>query len=308
MGHGRKANVPSGGRHSTPSTPRTARPRKYDRPILGWLACHHAATRIQIAYRWWLHGGRGHRAAYRVLAELVERGLITSGRVRLPGAERGIEYVTLTREGWRMVGGRPPRDPVSVWTRDEILYTIQQAEMDLQRGPEGWALIPHGATDRMTEAIQGWLRTFERDRGTLSYTHLARIEHLSRRGWTFPFDGLWHAKDGAFRFVVPSSRGVGLTPLLARMPNIIQLPFLPVELVGTDARRHRSTAWVLTKWARRHGGASGRRVEASHVASFWDRPMPRLVTRGSARIHDEADADAALRLLPMACTSPVRRL
>lgn len=242
------------------------RPRAYDAAILRYVGYYRVVTGHQIIYRFFTYAGKGDGYGYRILRRLQQQNLLFAEPLDPDlGATSRLVY-SLTREGWRMLGLRPPtsRRTVPEYVRE---YRLQFADVMLERESEGWRLIPSAQS---FPALQNWALRHYRDR-LLNATEMVIRERLERLR---PFDlGLrliGHPSTGEVRVILPVRRGRSYKATIDRLPNLSIFPPLTFELICSDSDLESSAIDYLYRWANR----AHIRVVIQTSPHFRSRPAP----------------------------------
>jgi DNA-binding MarR family transcriptional regulator len=246
--------------------------RRYDLPMLRYVADTAAVTSHQVVYRFATHAGRTPGHVVRVVRALVDRGWLRASRLDPDHGRASRQVITLTDAGWKQLGATPQTDPQRA-PRYVLEHCLQEAEYILEQSANGWRLIPQ--PDEAWRALKSSALTYYRrpGRSELDTAHMLRIERLPAA--TLPLPVWQHEITGAVKFAVPSRRGINLPALLAELPNLHIWPSIRADLVGADTDRIGRDRELLRRWAARNRYT----VALDTPPSFRTRPAPRFAAR-----------------------------
>jgi hypothetical protein len=260
------------------------RPRSYDDAVLRYIGYYRVVTAQQVVYRFFVNQGRGYRYGYKLLRQLVERGLVSESMLEPSRGTTSLRVLELTPVGWAYLNAERPRNPTHADGESIRRYRIQFAEMMLEREAEGWTLVP--ATDGWA-SLQAWAMREYRGR-MLNDTERVMKDRVRRMPpWRPPMNLLVHRDaescragepQGNPRFIIPVRRGKSFARLLEKLPKMGLFPAPHFEIVSIDHDLAEAARQFIERWARERGI-----VATIHQApAFQARPHPERASERSA--------------------------
>jgi len=252
---------------------KTTRPRTYDDSALGWIAYHGRVTRRQFIYRYFLFAGKKPRYGYRLIQRLVNDGRVGFHPLDRTLGNTSQDVLHLTAYGYESIDLPRPKTVGSILPEAGLNYLLQFAEMALERQLEGWRIIPPTRRDEQVAAIVEWLLVPHQDhaKDIADIRVLDNIESLTRNEEiNFKIDLIVNENPPDVRFVIPVRPGDSYAEVLKGMPSMIQLDYIPIEVVCSE-----QGLWpVAEKHLKRWGKKRRRPVQLHRVAHFTERPPP----------------------------------
>lgn len=255
-----------------PSRARTGARRTFDLPILRWVGYHEYATVQQVVHRFWIQRGVGGKYGYRCVAKLVEEGAL-SQRLLEPGGDNSTpRIVSVAPDGYRLMGVRPRRPYSGALLEARIRYRLQQAEVMLERAPQGWHIIPKTNQVALVAAIRR--HALKRFRGRALDSHAAhlrtRFERISPKNFCLPVSILWHPAREDLRLFLPVRRGASYKRHLEKVRGLGFLGQVSFEAFCSDPDLLLGATQQVQRWGRRQRVA----VEVHCVPDFRSRLNP----------------------------------
>ena len=271
----------------------------YRYPVLLWLAAQRAATVHQTVYRFWCLAGRSGSHGYRVLQDLVQRGLVDRRPLHPWKGAASLQVLTLTPAGWREVGQQPARDP-----RVGVEHLLQFAHVCLEREAEGWVLVP---------PAELWLRLRRRALDSIrrpgSLEHEREMQRVIERSKDVRVGlwGIWHERSSQVRIIVPARSLAGAARACHRLfplRLIAEAERLQLELVaGDEDLASRAAKMIERQFAgsrrRRRGGRGTvwpRLPVTVHVAAHFG-TLPHPADAEATRVSRYAESNAPSPLM-----------
>lgn len=244
------------------------RPRKLDEPILRYVAYFHVVTTYQILYRFFAFRGRSPVYGWRLLAQLRDRQLITMEPIYPELGKASMNYIRLTQAGWHYIGIQPQPSHLRPYSRPELEYRLQYAEMMLERGHAGWREVRQEVA---FEALRRWALSHYRNR-LINENELMirnRLEQMPPAKIRVPV--IAHPQEGQVRIVLPVRSPATFRRSLSDLPSLQLFPTIPFEIVCADRAFFQDALEIIDKHSRRN------RYEYTihYVPHFTDRPNPR---------------------------------
>lgn len=245
------------------------RPRTYDHAILRYVGYYRLVTTQQVIYRFFLYAGRGPEYGYRVVRQLVRRGLLDESPLDPERGNVSQNVLSVTREGWRFLGRSMPSRGRRSSSSPVRQYRIQFADVMLDREVEGWNLVNSTAA---FPVLKEWAR--QRYRGRMLNSSEAQIRDRLERlhPFDFPLHLLVRPSRGEIRLILPVRTTLSYRSTIDKLPgNMGLFPKLHFELVTAELDLGDAAASYLERWGKKHPAG----IEIHRSEHFRSRPHPR---------------------------------
>jgi hypothetical protein len=226
---------------------KSQRGRKFDVPILRYVCWHEYVTLHQLVYRFFVYDGKGPRYGFRVVQELIERGLIRSEPLDPDKGSISRQVLSATDAGWEYIGkkprkGRRPNDLIAL--RD---YRLQFAEMILEREATGWRLVK--GKKRGFELLR---RAALAEYRKKTLTDMERLfQRRVREAASVPMrvSALEHPASGAVRLILAVRRWSSYKKEIQALPDLALFHTIVFEMVSADPVLEERARAYLKRWA-----------------------------------------------------------
>ncbi|HEX7071400.1 MAG TPA: hypothetical protein VF190_11365 [Rhodothermales bacterium] len=263
-----------------PSPPRRrrVRPRGYDAAVLRYVGYYRTVTLHQVVYRFFLYDGKGPRYGFRLVADLVRRGLLAESPLDPRRGSVSRTTLAVTDAGWLALGLPKPRESKRAIVDAVREYRLQFADMMLQREVEGWVLVPEA---RSFATLRAWGLAAYRGRA-LTDSEIVFRDRLERMPpITIPLRVLAHRATGEARLILPVRRGKSFAHTIDALPSLAIFPPLVFEMVSPDPELARKADDYLRRWAER----TRHRVRTVQSPHYRERPHPARVVVPSESLY-----------------------
>lgn len=232
---------------SSPSKKARKRTSKLEGPILNFIDYFHVVTSYQVLYQFFTFRGKSPVYGWRILKKMQDDNLITTFRIYPELGASSLNAIRLTAHGYQKLDKTPQAKDLKSFSRHELEYRLQFAEMMLQRGFEGWRMA---RSEVAFEAMRRWALAEYRTRLLNETERLARerIERMPPSEIGVPM--LVHPLKNWIRFVLPARPDRSFKKVLETLPSFDLLPRIPIELVCADNELLEQCRELIEKHAR----------------------------------------------------------
>lgn len=223
------------------------RPRRYDVPILRYVAYYRAVTLHQVIYRFFVYAGKGASYGYRVLRRLIKEGLLAAEPLDPELGASSRIVLRLTDKGWSVLGIQPLRERHTM-PRAVLEYRLQFADLMLDREASGWRLLPASKTFQAIrmEALSAYKNRLLNPSEAVIRERLERMPPLEIK-----LRAIRHVRTGAVRLLLPVRRGKSFKTAIDSLPSLSIVPRIDFELVCSEPHLAAPAKQYLERWSAR---------------------------------------------------------
>lgn len=255
---------------------RLRRPPEYDQAVLEYIRFHETVTTHQVVYKFWILDGKAARYGFELIRRLVGLGYLNVHKLHKDQGQASRRLLTIAPVGLALIHRSPDTEPVSL-TPWKVEHRLQMAEVLLERGVEGFRIVPPTAK---WATYTAWIaKCLRKPAGYISEIERRRLERLTRTD--LPVDFLVSPTGDRLRILLPVRRGRLYTKAVKNLLGLPGLGLIPavilVDVVAPDPELGAKAVACLAKEAAEHGLKQP--CEITCLDSYLMRPNPAEVER-----------------------------